>query len=68
MNIQVDQIINATNQKYPYTHRVAVVGDALAADKVSKWLNDNKIPHTKLPWGVYYLRHDAVEWLLLRWS
>lgn len=68
MKIKVQEIIPRATERYPYTHRVEVDGDALAADKVSKWLMDNNIPHIKGPWGVYYLRQDHVVFLLLKWS
>jgi hypothetical protein len=68
MKIEVQEIIPRATERYPYTHRVAVYWDALAADKVSKWLADNNIPHTKGPWGVYYLHQDHVMLLLLKWS
>lgn len=68
MKIKVSEVIPWVSERYPYTHRVEVSADALASDKVSEWLNDNNIPHTQTGWGVYYLRKDAVPWLLLRWS
>jgi len=68
MKIKVKELAPFTTQRYPYTHRVEVSADALASDKVSAWLNENKIPHSQIGWGVYYLRKDHVSWLVLRWS
>lgn len=65
MNIEVKQLTMKTTLRYPYTHRVQVF---LAADKVTAWLDDNEIPHTRVGWGVYYLNAKAVSLLLLRWS
>ena len=68
MKFEVEEIIPRSTQQYPYTHRVRISGDALGSDKVSAWLDENKIAHTQCGWGVYYLRKDALEWLMLRWS
>ena len=68
MNIDVTEIIPRASERYPYTHRVEVSADALASDKVSKWLMDNNIPHTKGPWGVFYMSKDDLAFLMLKWS
>lgn len=69
MKFEVEEINPRSTQKYPYTHRVRISGDALGKiSKISAWLDENKIPHTQCGWGVYYLRKDALEWLMLRWS
>lgn len=68
MNIDVKQLTTETTLRYPYTHRVEVSADALAADKVNLWLDDNKIPHTRVGWGVYYLNAKNTSLFLLRWS
>lgn len=68
MKIKVDEVIPATSRRYPYSHRVEVSADALAADKVSEWLNENAIPHCQTKWGVFYLNKPNTEWLLLKWS
>jgi hypothetical protein len=68
MKIKVDEVNLRVTQKYPYTHRVELSADAMAADKVAPWLIENGIPHTKIGWGVYYMKKEHVSWLLLRWS
>lgn len=68
MKIEVNELSSHGTERYPYTHRVKLSGDALASDKVSAWLKQNNIPHTQTGWGVYYLRKYAAEWLMLRWS
>ena len=67
MNIEVKKILTRPTERFPYTHRVEVSADALASDKVSEWLNENKIPHTQTGWGIFYLNKANTEWLLLRW-
>jgi hypothetical protein len=51
-----------------YTHRVEVYSDALADDKVSKWLDENEIPYTKTGWGIYCMSKEHAAWLVLRWG
>lgn len=68
MNIKINEVAPHVTKRYPYTHRVEVSADALAADKVRAWLDENEINYVSTSWGVYYLRKDHVEWLVLRWS
>lgn len=76
MNIKVDEIAPDTTRRYNYTHRVEVAAGRLAtwpddADsvvQVASWLNEHKIPHTRLKPNVFYLSKQNTEWLLLRWS
>lgn len=65
MEIKVEEV---DFHVYPYTHRVEVFADALACDKVSGWMSENKIPYSRTGWGIYYMRKEHVAWLLLRWS
>ena len=68
MNIKVDQVIPAVTRKYPYTHRVEVSGDALAADKVRAWLDENGLHYVTTSWGVFFLNPKATSMLILKWS
>jgi hypothetical protein len=66
MNIDVKQLSLKVSDRYPYTHRVQVSGDA--ADKVTTWLKESEIPHYNPVWGVFYLDPTATNMLVLRWS
>ena len=68
MNIRIDQVAPRVSQKYPFTHRVQVDGDAIASDRVSTWLKECNIEYVQTGWGVYYLGPADTELLLLRWS
>lgn len=65
MQIKVTEVIPIVSERYPYSHRVEVSGDSV---NVSTWLDENHIPYVTTDWGVYYLRSDHVNWLLLKWS
>ncbi len=68
MKIKVKDLGYKVSQQYPYTYRVEVSADAVASDKVSEWLKETEIPHTRANWGVFYMNKLGVECLLLRWS
>ena len=68
MKIHVSRVAPAVTKKYPYTHRVEVSADALAADKVRAWLDETGFQYVSTSWGVYYLDPKATGMLLLRWS
>ena len=68
MKIEVKDLGYQGSQRYPYTHRVQVSGDALGSDKVSAWLRHNELAHTLVGWGVFYVNRPTLQWLLLRWS
>lgn len=68
MKIDITQLDLVSTRRYPYTHRVEVSGDALAADKVSTWLQENDIQYIPMSWGVYYLQKKDLTMFLLRWS
>lgn len=68
MRIKVSEVIPQLSTRYPYTHRVEVDGDALAADKVTAWLKESEIHYCGMGWGVYYLDSKATNMLVLRWS
>jgi hypothetical protein len=68
MIIETNQLNRIISQRYPYDYRIKLSGDALADDKVSDWMAENSIPHTRVGWGVYYMKKEHVTWLVLRWS
>jgi hypothetical protein len=68
MKFKITEVIPAASQRYPYTHRLEVYADALAADKVSAWLQENDAQYVPMGWGVYYLRKKDLTMFLLKWS
>lgn len=68
MKFKVDEVIPAVTKKYPYTHRVEVLGEAFAADKVRAWLDETGFHYVSTSWGVYYLGPKATSMLVLRWA
>ena len=66
MNIDVKQLSLKVSDRYPYTHRVQVWGDA--ADKVTKWLKESEIRYSNPGWGVFYLDPNATNLLILKWK
>jgi hypothetical protein len=68
MIINTNQVNLTISKRYPYDYRVEVLGDPYSGDKVSDWLEENKIPHTTTGWGVYYMQKEHVSWLILRWA
>ncbi len=66
MNISITEVIPRTSERYPYSHRVQV--DLGEGYKVAEWLDENKIPHTRMGSIVFYLNKENTAWLLLRWS
>ena len=68
MRIEVKDLMIHKSKRYPYTHRVDVREDAFASEKISAWLDDNKIPYTRVGWNNFYLTKEGAAWLLLRWA
>lgn len=68
MKIDVKQVLTNPSSGYPYTHRIEIITNHNDIIEINDWLYKNNIPHTQTGLGVYYLRSDAVQWFVLRWS
>lgn len=68
MKIDVKRINLREDSRYPYSYRVEVSADALASDKVSAWLAEAEVPHTQTGWGVFYMKHEDVVMLTLKFG
>ena len=68
MRFSVIEVAPYVTKKYPYTHRMEILTDLAKSHNIYDWLVDNNMPFTRTSAYVFYLREDAVEWIMLKWS